>query len=118
MAIKPRVIALSRLSKASPVRGRCRARRLAKGCRERTRFAEADLQRDLGDRGRGLRQQRPGVLDAAGVVIAMGRHAERLLEGSAEMIRAQANEARQRRERDLFGDVVFNVSGYTALLPL
>src|SRR5207247_7110166 len=33
------------------------------------------------------------------------------------MIRAQANEARQRRERYLFGDVFFNVSGYSALLP-
>src|SRR5207253_1605911 len=33
------------------------------------------------------------------------------------MIRAQANELRQRRERYLFGDVFFNVSGYSALLP-
>ena len=36
-----------------------------------------------------------GVLDATGVVIAMGRHAERSLERPAEMIRAQPNEARQ-----------------------
>ena len=56
MAIKRRVIALSGLSKASAVSGWRRSGRLAKGYRERTRFAEADLQRDLGDRARGLRQ--------------------------------------------------------------
>src|SRR5262249_60214790 len=102
---------------AAAVRGRRRPGRLAKACGERTRFAESDLERDLGDRGRGLRQQRPGVLDAASVVIAMGRHAERLLEGSAEMIGAQANELRQRGERYLFRHALFNVSGHGALLP-
>src|SRR5438309_885009 len=117
MAMRRRAIACPRLSEPAAVRGRRRSGRLAKARGERTRFAEAHLQGDLGDRGRGLRQERPGVLDAASVVIAMGRHAERLLEGSAEMIRAQANEARQRGERYLFGDVFFNVSGYSALLP-
>src|SRR2546430_4162772 len=118
MAIKRRVTALSRLSrKASTIRGRCRPGRLAKGCRERTGFAEADLQRDLGDRARGLRQEHLGLLDATGVVIAMGRHAERSLERPAEMICAQPNEARQGGERDMLGDVVFDIRGYDALLP-
>src|SRR4029450_6828416 len=108
MAIKRRVTALSQLScKASTIGGGCRPGRLAKGCRERAGLAEADLQRDLGDRARGLRQEHLGVLDATGVVIAMGRHAERSLERPAEMIRAQPNEARQCGERYILGTVVF-----------
>src|SRR6476620_3216799 len=112
MAIKRRVIALSRLSKASVVSGRRRSGCLAKGYRERTRFAEADLQRDLGDRARGLRQQRLGVLDATSIVIAMGRHAERPLEGPAEMVRAEPNGARERGERYLLGDMFFDVAAH------
>src|SRR5215471_4513427 len=117
MAIKRRVIAASRLSKASAITGRCRPSRLAKSCGERTRFAEADLQRDLGDRARGLRQERLGVLDATSVVIAMGWRAERSLERPAEMIRAQSNEVRERGERYLRGDMFFDVAAHSALLP-
>src|SRR5260221_8765215 len=117
IAPRRRVIVLSRLSEAAAIRGRRRPSRLAKAGGERTGFAEADLQRDLGDRARGLRQQRLGILDAPRVVVAVGRHAERLLERSAEMIGAQANKLRQRGERYLSGDVFFDVSGHTALLP-
>src|SRR5260221_10634393 len=117
IAPRRRVIVLSRLSEAAAIRGRRGPGRLAKACGERTGFAEADLERDLGDRARGLRQQRLGILDAPRVVIAVGRYAERLLERPAEMIGAQANKLRQRGERYLFGDVFFDVSGHAALLP-
>src|SRR5262249_2937055 len=106
-----------KLSEASAIRGRCRAGCLAKGRRERTRFAEADRQRDLGDRARGPRQERLGVVDATSVVIAVGRHAERPLEGPAEMIRAQPNTVREGSERYLLGDVFFDVRGHDPLLP-
>src|SRR5262245_12209275 len=104
-------------SEASAISGRCRPGCLAKGCRERACFAEADRQRDFGDRARGPRQERLGVLDATSVVIAVGRHAERPLEGPAEMIRAQPNAVRERGERYLLCDMFFYVRGDDPLLP-
>src|SRR6516162_8468903 len=105
------------LSEASAIRGRCRAGCLAKSRRERTRFAEADRQRNLGDRACWPRQQRLGVVDATSVVIAVGRHAERPLEGPAEMVRAQPNTVREGSERYLLGDVFFDIRGHDPLLP-
>src|SRR5262249_13814202 len=58
-----------------------------------------------------------GVLDATSVVIAVGRHAERPLEGPAEMIRAQPNAVRERGERYLLCDMFFDVRGDDPLLP-
>src|SRR5260370_7432645 len=47
----------------------------------------------------------------------MGRHAERPLEGPAEMIRAEPNGARERGERYLLGDMFFDVVATGPLLP-
>src|SRR5262249_60049654 len=104
-------------SEAWGISGRCRPGCLAKGCRERGCLAEADRQRDVGDRARGPRQERLGVFDATSVVIAVGRHAERPLEGPAEMIRAQPNAVRERGERYLLCDMFFYVRGDDPLLP-
>src|SRR5260221_11696132 len=50
-------------------------------------------------------------------MIAMGRHAERPLEGPAEMIRAEPNGSRERGERYLLGDMFFGVVANGPLLP-
>src|SRR5258707_7494433 len=50
-------------------------------------------------------------------MIAMARHAERPLEGSVEMIRAEPNGARERGERYLLGDMFFDVVANGPLLP-
>src|SRR6516164_7865205 len=47
----------------------------------------------------------------------MGRHAERPLEGPAEMIRAQPNAVREGGKRYLLGDVFFDIRGHDPLLP-
>src|SRR5258706_10650642 len=61
--------------------------------------------------------QRLGVVDATSVEIAMVRHAERPLEGPAEMIRAQPNAVREGGKRYLLGDVFFDIGGHDPLLP-
>src|SRR5262249_47192663 len=96
---------------------RRRPRRLAKGRGERTGFAKANFERDPGDRARGLGQQHLRVLDATGVVVAMGRHAERSLERPAEMVSAQPNGARQGVERYVLGEMFFYIRRRNALLP-
>src|SRR6476659_3061622 len=101
----------------SPIRGRREARRLAECGGERACLAEADRQSDLGHRGCGFRQQYLGVLDASAAVISMRRHSERLLEGTAEIVRAQADELREGRQRYLLGKMFLDVGGDRALLP-
>src|SRR6266404_8891286 len=80
--------ALPGLCESSAIRGRCEASRLVKRRSERTHFTEADSQSDVRHRGRTFRQQCLGMFDATVVVISMRWHAERLLEGSAEVVRA------------------------------
>ena len=77
----------ARLCDGQPIRRRRDARRLVERCGERARFAVADGHSDIRHRRRGLRQQKLGAFDATAVVISMRRHAERLLEGPAEIIR-------------------------------
>src|SRR5215475_11789969 len=90
---------------------------MAKRRREGARFAEAELEGDLGHRAGRLCQQRLGAFDAAADVIAVWRNAERLLEGAAEIVGAQMNELRQRIERYRLGEVFLDVCGNEALLP-
>lgn len=47
----------------------------------------------------------------------MGRHAERLLECPAEMVRAQVSELGEGSERDLVGDMLLDIARDSALLP-
>ena len=62
-------------------------------------------------------QQDFRLLDAPLNVIAMRRHAERLLESATEIIRAQPHQLRERRERNLLGQMFVDVPGHDALLP-
>ena len=66
--------------------------------RERARFAEADLERDVGHRRLPLRQQCLRAFDAAIDVVAVRRNAEGLFEGAAEIVGTEIDELRQRME--------------------
>jgi hypothetical protein len=66
--------------------------------RERARFAEAQLERDVGLRRTRICQQRLGALDASVDVVAVQWNAERLLEGAAEIVGAEVNDVRQHME--------------------
>ena len=50
-------------------------------------------------------------------VISMRRRTERLPEGTTKMVRTEANQPRQSRERYLLGEMFFDVGGDHALLP-
>ena len=113
----PQPRASARLCKGPAIRRRRDARRLVERRGERARFAVADGHSDIRHRRRGLRQQQLGAFDATAVVISMRRHAERLLEGPAEIIRAQANEPRESRERYRLGEMLLDVGSDRALLP-
>src|SRR6266851_10518273 len=67
----------------------------AKGRRERTGAAEADIERHVGDRRLAIRQQGPGARNATIRVIAVRRNTERALEGAREVICAQLHKVRQ-----------------------
>src|SRR5258707_7707408 len=107
----------ARLYKGPAIRRRRDARRLVERRGERARFAVADGHSDIRHRRRGLRQQKLGAFDATAVVISMRRHAERLLEGPAEIIRAQANQPRESRERYRLGEMLLDVGSDRSLLP-
>src|SRR6266850_7226091 len=106
-----------KLSEASVITGRRESRRFPKGCGERACLAEANRQSDIGHRGRGLRQQRLGALHTTAGVKSMRRDAEGLLEGPAEIVRAQANQLGERGERYLLGEMLLDIGGDDTLLP-
>src|SRR6202012_1246502 len=57
------------------------------------------------------------LLDPPAGMVAVRRNAEGLLERPTEIVSAQASGPRQRRERDLFGQVLLDIAGYDPLLP-
>jgi hypothetical protein len=87
-------------------------------CRgEGARFTVAQGQSDIRHRRGASRQQKLGVFDATAVVIAARRQAERLLEGPAEIVRTQADQPREGRQRYRLGQMLFDVGRGRALLP-
>src|SRR5882757_8847184 len=121
MAVGPRFTQVGGVSPRSPkapvIGGRREPGRLAEGGGERARFAEADGQADIGYRGRRPRQHLLRALDPTAGVITMRRHAEGLLEGPAEIERAEASQLRERGERYLLGQVLLDVGDHDPLLP-
>jgi hypothetical protein len=85
------------------------ARGLSECRRERAGLAEPHFHSDRCDRGRRVRQQRLGSLDATVRVESMRRHAERLLERSAEMIRTEARELSEGGEGDLICNMLLDI---------
>src|SRR4029077_8455462 len=105
------------LCQTSVIGGRRKTGRLAKGGGKGARLAEANRQSDLGHRRSRPGEQRLGAIDAPAGVVAVRRYAERLLEGPAEMVGAQAYELGKVRQRYRIGQVIFDVGGDDALLP-
>src|SRR5258708_21255503 len=103
-------------SQAPAILGRSATCGLAKGRCERAGCTKAEHQADFRHRVRRSRQQRLGMLDAAAAVIAVRWNAERLLESPTEIMRAQMNEPRQRRQRNLLGQVFLDILGGDPLL--
>src|SRR5260370_393821 len=97
--------------------GRGKAGRFGKCRAERTGLAEARGQSDLRHRERRIGQQNLRALDASAGVIAVRRHAKGLLEGPAEIVRAEPNQLRELGERDLVAKVLLDVRDRDPLLP-
>ncbi len=108
---------LRALPEASVICGRRETGAPAERSAERAGLAETDRQPDIGDRGLRRGQQDLGVLDAPLVVIAMRRQAEGLLERTAEIVGAQPHETRQRRERNVVGEMLLDIARGNSLLP-
>src|SRR5215813_5993933 len=90
---------------------------LAKRGRERACLAKAQAQADIGDRECKSPQQNLGALNSAMRMIPVRRHAERLLERAAEMVRAQPHKASQSCKRYLLRQMVLYVRGHEPPLP-
>src|SRR5262245_5330565 len=84
---------------------------------ERARLAKAQTQPDIGHRQYVPLKKGLGPLDPAIRVVAMRRRPEGLLERAAEMVRAQAHQARQSCEWDVLRQMLFDVRGCEPLLP-
>src|SRR5712671_2723761 len=105
------------LAEAALIAARRLSGDLAERGSERARLAEAEGEPDLGDRVPARGQHDLGLLDAASGVIAMRWHAERLLEGAAEIIGGEPGETGKRRERDLLEQMLLDIRGHDPLLP-
>src|SRR6202040_3075912 len=92
------------------------AGRLAERRRQRARLTEAERQRDFGHRQRALGQHCLGALDATIHVISVRRHAERLLEGAAEMVRTELREPCEHAKGYLLAQMLLDIGGDDPLL--
>ena len=83
------------LCEAAAVLGRRFAGELAKGGGKRACLAETDTESNFRHRQPALSQQGLGTLDSPARQISMWRHAERVLERSGEMERAELHQPSQ-----------------------
>src|SRR5262245_45252762 len=73
------------------------------------RLPEAHVESDFRHRQVALCQQALGAFDATAGEIAMRRHAERLLERTREMVRAELHQLGQGQECDILGKMLVDV---------
>src|SRR6478672_897539 len=98
------------------VGGRCASLPAECGSK-RAGAAETQHYANLRHRNRALCQQQRGILHAAVGLVPMRWHSERLLEGPAEIVPAQADELRKRVERYPLRKMFLDVGGDDPLLP-
>ena len=84
---------------------------------ERVRTAEAYRQTDFRHGACAVCQQYFGVFNTTIGLVVMWRHAERLLEYPAEMMRAQTHELRQRANRYPLIEMFLDIGSGESLLP-
>src|ERR1700676_25131 len=80
-------------------------------------LAKSNLERNRSDGQLTIRQELLGPLNSAMRVISVRRHFEGTLKRPREMVRAQPRQLGQGRERDVVGDMRFDVVGHPLLLP-
>src|SRR5581483_2052916 len=107
--------AFSRSRQRTPKSGRRYSSRPAEARRKRTGLGVPDGKRNLGDRSVGKKNF--GVLHAPVHVIAVGRHAQSLLECACEVVGTELDKTRQGRQADRFRKMFFDVFGDALALP-